>query len=327
MEKIKHEKHIMKIICVSLAVILWFYVSYFENPTMSKTVRDVSLEINNEQLEKLRSKRLAIYSISEEDVDVKITARRLSLANMSSKTLSAYVNINSINKSGTYYIPASIKSDESSGASFYVKGRDIKIVVEPIVSGTFNIDADINSNYIAYDSFKLGTEKVVISAPESVFKEIASVKTEHINIDREIHSKTKSLLIYNKDGEVIDRDDVICSPDKIEINFTYLDDKTVPVRLVKDNGKTVDIDDCKVKIYGDKETLDSISYIPTVSVDIEKHEHNSTTKIKLDIPAEVKTTQKEVEIKLLSDYFDIVDVPESPDTPEDFEILESNEEN
>ena len=60
MEKIEREKSITKIICITLAVILWFYVSYYENPIMTKTVRNVSVKVNDEQAENLRKMFLAM---------------------------------------------------------------------------------------------------------------------------------------------------------------------------------------------------------------------------------------------------------------------------
>ena len=68
MEKIVRDKLAVKIVCVALAAILWLYVSYQENPTMTKTVRNVPLAISGEQA--LKESGFSVYSISEKSVDV-----------------------------------------------------------------------------------------------------------------------------------------------------------------------------------------------------------------------------------------------------------------
>ncbi|MEE0869423.1 MAG: hypothetical protein U0L70_06490, partial [Ruminococcus sp.] len=94
MEKVAREKLVVKIICVALATILWFYVSYQENPSMTKTVRNVPLAISGEQA--LKENGFSVYSISEKSVDVSVSAKRLSLSRLSNRTLSAVINVSSI---------------------------------------------------------------------------------------------------------------------------------------------------------------------------------------------------------------------------------------
>lgn len=307
MEKIKREKLIMKIICTSLAVILWFYVSYFENPTMTKTVDDVPVTITDEQLDRLEKKGLSIQYISKDSVDVKVTARRLTLATQTRRSLSAYVNISSISKSGTYYLPANVVSDDGADATYYVKAKDIKVVVEPILTGSFNVEADLDNQYIAYNGYTLSSDTVKVSAPKSIFDEIYSIKTEHIILDDRIEIKERDLVLYDKDGNVLDSEKVSFTPSNIDIMFSYLDEKTVPVIIPMDSGKEITLpEEYDIDIYGDAETIDAISYIKTENLDLTQYDENSTVKLRLYLPYGIKVNEdsKQVEIKIDSSFFE-----------------------
>ena len=63
MEKMMQNKKVIKIICIVLAALLWIYVSYQENPSMTKTVRNVPVSISGEQTLKTNgfSVKVCIY--------------------------------------------------------------------------------------------------------------------------------------------------------------------------------------------------------------------------------------------------------------------------
>jgi hypothetical protein len=214
--------------------------------------------------------------------------------------------VSSIEKSGTYYLPAIVLCDVNVNATYYVKSDNIKVVVEPIISGAFNIEPDIESTYVAYDTFELDTEKVVISAPESIFKKIGTVKTKTIKLDNETDSVTKELVIYDKEDNPMDNTSIMCSPKKIDVNFKYLSKKTVPIALKTTNGikHTLPAEN-DVVIYGKPDVLAGISQISTIEINLSPYEENSEVKLKLDLPEgiRVKDSDREISVVLNSTYF------------------------
>lgn len=306
MEKIEREKLITKIICITLAVILWFYVSYYENPIMTKTVRNVAVKVDNEQTKALRERGLSVYSLSEEKVDVGVSTQRLNLAKVTNKSLSAYVNVSSIEKSGTYYLPAIVLCDVNVNATYYVKSENIKVVVEPIISGAFKVEPDIESTYVAYDTFELDTDEVVISAPESIFDKIGAVKTKTIKLEDETESITKELVIYDKDDNPMDSKSIGCSPKKVDVKFKYLSKKSVSVALKTSNGSKHKLpDENNIVIYGKPDVLAEISQISTIEINLSPFEENSEIKLKLDLPEgiRVKESDREISVVLNPTYF------------------------
>lgn len=306
MEKIEREKLITKIICITLALILWFYVSYYENPIMTKTVRNVAVKVDNEQTKALRERGLSVYSLSEEKVDVGVSTQRLNLAKVTNKSLSAYVNVSSIEKSGTYYLPAIVLCDVNVNATYYVKSENIKVVVEPIISGAFKVEPDIESTYVAYDTFELDTDEVVISAPESIFDKIGAVKTKTIKLEDETESITKELVIYDKDDNPMDSKSIGCSPKKVDVKFKYLSKKSVSVALKTSNGSKHKLpDENNIVIYGKPDVLAEISQISTIEINLSPFEENSEIKLKLDLPEgiRVKESDREISVVLNPTYF------------------------
>lgn len=306
MEKIAREKLVVKIICVALAAILWFYVSYQENPSMTKTVRNVPLVITGTQA--LKENGFSVYSISEKSVDVSVSAKRLSLARLTNRTLSAVINVSSIKEKGTYVLPAAIDSAVNSNATFYVKGKDIKVIIEPIETGKFTVEADIADSHdtsVILKSCELSAEEVTVSAPQSVMKEIGSVKTEEITPDKNKNEHSAKLLVYGKDGKILDGAE--CSPAEIEVSCSFHSVKTVPVVLKATNGKTFTLpSENTVKIYGSGDSFDKISQIETEELNLALFEKNSKIRIKLNLPKDVMLTDSsnEVEIVLDSEFYE-----------------------
>lgn len=305
MEKIAREKLAAKVICIALALILWFYVSYQENPSMSKTVRNVPLAIAGEQA--LKENGFSVYSVSEKSVDVKTTAKRLTLARISNKTLSAVINVSSIKESGTYVIPATISSAVSGGASYYVKGKDITVIIEPILKKEFSVEPDfaqeIDSTLTLHSS-KLSVDKIEISAPKSIIEDIGSVKTETIIPTLERTQQTVKLVVYGKNGKILDG--AQCSPSEVNVSYSLYEVKTVPVVLKTSDGKLHSLPAPNtVRICGNGKSFDETEQIETEPVNLSALDVNSTIRVKLNIPdgLVLQGSSDKIDIELKEKYF------------------------
>ncbi len=292
MEKITQNKLAIKIICVVLAIILWTYVSYQENPTMSKTVRNVPLAIAGEQA--LKENGFSVYSISEKSVDVKTTAKRLSLRKLSNKTISAVINVSSIKEAGRYVIPATVSSSVVSGASYYVKGNDIIVIIEPIETLSFDISPKLSEKTdsdLLVRSVSLSKEKVKVYAPESIIKEISQITTEEILFEDKNITKTDGvrLIALGKDGTVIEG--VTFSPETVDVTHTFYDMKRVPVTITTTNGDEYDLPETyNVKVFGFGEDFDSLNRIYTEPISESIYNGTEEYTVTLKIPKNIITT-------------------------------------
>lgn len=285
MEKIMQNKRAIKIICIVLATLLWFYVSYQENPSMTKTVRNVPITIIGEQT--LNDNGFSVFSISEDSVDVKATAKRLSLAKINNRTLSATINVSSIKNIGTHTLPASVVSSLSTGGSFFTKGNDIKVVIEPILTKTMKIEEAIASPSdpsVKLKTYNLSDTSVTVSAPESVMSKIESIRTETVMPGSTGRSQNAKLLVYSKDGKVLEG--VQCEPSNITVSYSLYNVKRLPVVLKATNGKSFELPSSyDVEVYGSSGSgFDKLKNIETEPVNISHYEIGSTVNLVLRIP-------------------------------------------
>ena len=96
-------------------------------------------------------------------VDVSVNGKRSTLARLTNRTLTAVINVSSIKEGGTHTLPETVSAAVNSNATYYVKGKDIKVVIEPIESATYKIEADILSptdTSIILNSHELSKQKV-----------------------------------------------------------------------------------------------------------------------------------------------------------------------
>lgn len=304
MNKPKPNGLALNILCVVLAIVMWFYVAYQENPTMSKTVRNVPLAITGEQA--LKENGFAVYKISDTDVDVKVTAKRNILGKATKKTLSAVINVSAINKKGEYTLSPTING-VSSGATYYVKGKDIKVIVEPIVEKTFTIKADIADSGVStlkLRSSTLSPKKVTVLAPESIANDILEVRTEQIipTDESETTIRDVKLIVIGKNGKPVEWAE--CSPSSVDISNSFYKVKSVPVMLKTSDGELHSLPSkYVVSIYG-YESFDEVKYIETDVVNLAQHSSSESIKIKLKLPKNVylMADASEIEIHLKEFY-------------------------
>ena len=284
MEKMMQNKKVIKIICIVLAALLWIYVSYQENPSMTKTVRNVPVSISGEQT--LKTNGFSVYSISETEVDVKATAKRLSLARINNKTLSASINVSSIKKEGTYTIPASVSSDLSSGGSFFAKGNGVTVVVEKILHRTRDINVNISAPTdpaVKLKSHTLSENKVKLSAPKSIMDKVGDIRTETVIPGSTGNSQTVQLLVYSKDGKLLDG--VECQPSTVTVSYSLYDVKSVPITLKTTDGKSISLNsDYSLELYGTGEKFNKLKNVNTKPVDLSEYKIGDTFVVTLDIP-------------------------------------------
>jgi len=218
------------------------------------------------------------------------------------------VNVSSINKSGTHLLPAVVEPDVNADATFYVKNRNIKFVIEPRTSSEFKIEAnltEIRDKSLILDDYELSTQKVTVSAPESVMKDIGYVKTEEFSPDKENPETTLRLVVYGKDGTQLEGAE--CNPSEVKVSCSFHTIKTVPIVLKATNGKTYSLpSENTVKIYGSGELFDSITQIETDEINLALFEKDSKVRIKLNPPEDIMIADNsnEIEIVLKSEFYE-----------------------
>lgn len=304
MEKIMQNKLALKIICTLLALVLWFYVSYQENPTMTKTIDDVPITLSGEQA--LNENGLSVYSVSDNSISVIANAKRLTLARLTNKNTTGVINVSSFKKPGKYSVYVAVTSSVTTDPVFTAKGRNIAVVIESIETKSLSVDVSIDQS--ANSDFKVKShsttdEKATVKAPASILKHVASVKTETVSPSKE--KQSVKLIAYDKNGSVLER--VECIPATTEVSFSFYSSKTVPVLLNVIGGEKHKLpESSSIKIFGEKSELDKIEQIETKAIDIKPYEEGSDIEIELLLPKGIslsETSSKSIVVNLKEEYF------------------------
>lgn len=143
------------------------------------------------------------------------------------------------------------------------------------------------------------TDKVVIKGAEHQLKEVASVKAlVDINnlvsqTEGVVSMKDIPLKAYDKEGNVVDVE-MVPSTINAEIELAS-PSKVVPIKVIPEGEvsfglaiSAIDVNETKVTVYGDEETLANLKYIP-VTIDVSDLKESHQYKLELSKPVGVRS--------------------------------------
>ena len=206
-------------------------------------------------------------------------------------------------KPGTHKV--NIKYNQALASIDYnVNPSEVTVMIYPKISETRTLTYDL-LNQDALDSklviqnVAISTDKVVIKGAEYQLKKVATVKAL-IDINNLVKQEVGvitlndiSLKAYDEKGNVVDVEIV---PEKINADITITSpSKELPIKVIpKGNiafGKaisSIDLSETNVVVYGDEETLNSLTYIP-IEIDVSDLNANKQYKLEIEKPIGVKS--------------------------------------
>jgi len=193
----------------------------------------------------------------------------------------------------------------------------VNVTIYPKVSQTRTATVDVINKSkldkkLSIDSVELETNEIVIKGAEHVLSEVATVKAL-VDVKRIVDPKVGvidfddvRLVAYDSLGNVVKN--IETEPNKIKAKITINSpSKEVPVKVIPTGelefGKAIDnitTDITKVTIYGDKDVIEKIEYLP-VEVDISSLNEHKSYNVIVEKPTgikEVSHTNIKVDIKV-----------------------------
>ena len=120
-----------KIYSLLIALLLWVFVIYDQNPESTKVIRNVPVYYSN--IDALENEGYTVCRGEEElAVDLKIKGRRLTLGKLSKKSVNAYVTFGDL-KSGEYDLSVAAVLPESGLSVADKRPATIHVKVEKLV--------------------------------------------------------------------------------------------------------------------------------------------------------------------------------------------------
>ena len=294
-----NNKTAVKILSVLIAIILWAYVMGEVTPTSSQTLKDVKVNVVNEEV--LNEEGLALSGSTDYRVNVTLEGKRSIVKNVEKDELDVTADVQGY-KRGTHYVEVRVEPTEDVKVTD-IKDSKIKIKVEKLVSVKKKVNIVLTGN-------SSGAElKGQTSSPETV--EVSGARTDvdkvrHVNAPVSAKALEKgngaaevSLVAVDGSGDEVKTVDL--STDRASIQGTVMKTKSVPLK-VKIKGESsnkydisIDIPE-EVTIKGTSDDIDKVSEIRAKAIDVS--DVTSTTKFKLELSvpdnAEVTTDADEL---------------------------------
>lgn len=294
-----NNKTAVKILSVLIAIILWAYVMGEVTPTSSQTLKDVKVNVVNEEV--LNEEGLALSGSTDYRVNVTLEGKRSIVKNVEKDELDVTADVQGY-KRGTHYVEVRVEPPEDVKVTD-IKDSKIKIKVEKLVSVKKKVNIVLTGN-------SSGAElKGQTSSPETV--EVSGARTDvdkvrHVNAPVSAKALEKgngaaevSLVAVDGSGDEVKTVDL--STDRASIQGTVLKTKSVPLKVKKKGESSnkydisIDIPE-EVTIKGTSDDIDKVSEIRAKAIDVS--DVTSTTKFKLELSvpdnAEVTTDADEL---------------------------------
>lgn len=182
----------LQLVSVFIAIVLWFIISYTENPVISITVNNIKVEYRG--LDKLEERGLTIPDASKNpNLTMSVSGKRSDLLTVLQKAR-AYVDVSDIDTSDTYTLD--VKTDMPTNAVTISKQKfkTLDVTVEPIVEKDVPVivrQTDKNKEYLVKSTPQQNT--VRFTGAESLLNNVSCVMVAVSTIDM----KNDNMQKYN----------------------------------------------------------------------------------------------------------------------------------
>lgn len=275
------------IFSIIIAVALWSYVAYVENPDVSIPVSNIPITFEGGEI--LEDNSLIVTEISDEHVSFRLTGKRNNVTKANNDNVAVTVNLGSIiadhgASPGTYQLPYDIDyPDNVAGNALTVSGESTKFVsvhVERLTTTTIPISGTYNGNIsegfmaspITFDVGEIG-----ISGPEEIVSAVDHAWVElniNYDINKTIEQET-SFQLLDRVGRVVESEFITLSRDTVIATIPVLAKKEVALTVnfadtssTVDNNYTLSINPPTITISGESEELEEINKIVLGTIDL-----------------------------------------------------------
>jgi len=306
MDKSKNRTLIVKIICVLLSFGLWLYVSNVENPLRTYELKNIPVELINE--DSLTNSKFAIANKQQFTVDLKLEGPSSEVVKVKTEDFKIIADMSTYAlKNGENTIPVQIISYPEN---INIKNNGflgIKVNLEELVQKEFTIKSKVKVNYkenIYEKEQTISPQKVTVTGGKSSIERIseAILNGEEKDIDK------------NKESEY---DIKFVDSSGVEVNNIEPDSKTAKLSIAVINGKVIPINlktvgtvpqgfvlegyelsKNNINILGSSQNLNKIESIDTEVVDMSSLQGDSEVDVKLNLPEGISVQSGENTIKV-----------------------------
>ncbi len=303
MKRFFEKDSVLKIVSVFIALLVWLYVIYIEDPEIETTIDDVKITYNENEI----GNDLSFISSSEETVDVKVKGNRSDIMALDREDISAVLDLSLVNDAGEY---KGIKLDVSTSKKGIeiadISESKLTVEIDDIISRKFDIEAefegDMPDGYIITDAPYMSIESVWVKGARTYVEHIGGACIK-IDCTRLSTNKTVDGKIYlkDKDGNIINKQHKA-------YKYLAIGEETVSayIKVGKTTTATVEVKDAgdfEVKSISPEEielySADgSVTTIYTKSIKNKEPDDDGYITVKVEIPDNVTLLNPSQTIKI-----------------------------
>lgn len=306
MAKSKKRTLVVKIICLLLSFGLWLYVSNVENPSRTYELKNVPVELVNEDI--LTESKLAIANKQQFTVDLKLEGPSSEIIQIKKEDFKIVADLSTYAlKTGENNIPVKVVS---SPENIDIKNNGflgIKINLEELVQKDFTIKSKVKVTYkenIYGKDQTISPKTVTVTGGKSSVDKIsdAILAGEEKDLDANKQSEYNIKFVDAGGNEVSNVESNIKTA-KLSISVT--NGKSIPINLRTTGtvppGYTFDgyeLSANNINVFGDNSILSKIDSIDTETVDMSSMQGDNEMDVKLNLPSGISTQNGEKTVKV-----------------------------
>jgi len=279
---------------VLIAIVLWTFVVYNQNPDSTKSIRNITTFYTN--ADALEREGLVILQDRNPVIDIDVKGRRLSLAKLDNNNISASITIPEM-QPGTYDVPIDILLPIGEVAVTEKRPYTARIIVEHIKRIELPIEITQTGggkNSEVYIKTSAVPEKIELWGPESVINRVASLQLE-VNLDalpNERQNAYRYIIIDQNGDDISNNPNIRRSSETVTVLHTKYNAKNIAISVDYGNSKLPDgyvitktaISPEVVLLGSIDESISTITAVKTAIVDISSITESTKLTVPLVIP-------------------------------------------
>lgn len=281
--KISDSKIFYVVISVLVSVALWLYVVNVENPTGEKTIHDIPITIQGEDV--LQNRGLMITGMSMEKFNLNLTGKRNALVKLTEDNVSVSLDVSSVTAEGDWALKCKVTlpNTVTSGTVTISDKNDYNITVSIAkqMSKTIEIRGEftgtVADGYQA-DTFIISPSTVTITGQEDHVNQVAyglvSVAQDNLS---STFTGEMGFTPMSATGEKLENLNIRFSTDTVYVTLPIVKVMEVPlnVNIIEGGGATKDdvtvsIDPATIVVSGPQEVLEPLKEITLGEIDLSK---------------------------------------------------------
>lgn len=238
MENKKKSRRVLNaILAVGLAVALWLYVVNVENPSGTTKLRDLDVELQGTR--QLAEQGLMVTGISHDQIDLKVNGRKKTLMKLSSKNVSLYLDVSTIEEKGEWPLscrtvfPSNVSSDSVTVANW----DDLRLTVQVEEVETKRLPVRGSFSGETVTGFMTGeietdVKTVEVTGPVQLLDQLdyAQARVEGMAVSDTLQEEV-NLVLVGQDGEPVESKLLTLSESSTQITVPVEEVVAIPLNV------------------------------------------------------------------------------------------------